>query len=81
VYTSIEIIELMIFMVRGHLLETLKFSTLVAHCLEIKFSVCISFVVFLPSAGRKWLITVNKSCARVPLVNVPLRWTPVENHS
>jgi len=47
-------------------------------CTAIKFSVCFSFVVFHPSAGPKWLITVNKSCARGPLVNIP--WLLVENH-
>jgi len=59
------------FMVCGSLLETFNIG---GPLLSNNFSVYISFVVFHPSAGRKWLITVNKSCARGLLVNV--LWLP-----
>jgi len=45
-------------------------NILVAIKFNNKIFMCISFVVFHPNAGRKWLIIVDKSCTSDPLVNV-----------
>jgi len=51
-------------MVYGPLPETFNTSSPSA---RNKILYLYSFVVFRPSADGKWLISVNKSCARGPL--------------